>query len=48
LPAVEHWYDKPRTGCGFLENRDCLACIRDELNTTRRALKRAPALGAAL
>ncbi|MFT3923232.1 MAG: serine/threonine-protein kinase [Myxococcales bacterium] len=47
LPAVEYWYDKPRTGCGLL-NRDCHACIREELNTTRRALKRAPAPEAAL
>lgn len=43
LPAVEHWYEKPRTGCGLLERRDCLACIREELNATRRALKRAQA-----
>lgn len=41
LPAVEHWYAKPRTGCGLLQNRDCLACIREEINTTRRALRRA-------
>ena len=41
LPAVEHWYAKPRTGCGLLGNRDSLACVRDEMGTTRRALKRA-------
>jgi eukaryotic-like serine/threonine-protein kinase len=49
LPALDHWYAKPRSGCGLLENRDCFACIRDELNTTHRALnqngKRALASG---
>jgi serine/threonine-protein kinase len=40
VAGVEHWYDKPRSGCGLLENRDCLLCIRDEINATRRALNR--------
>jgi serine/threonine protein kinase len=45
LPAVTYWNSLPLTGCGLFEGRDCYSCIRDELRTTQRALRRSAGEG---
>jgi serine/threonine protein kinase len=40
LPAVTYWNNLPTRGCGLLEGRDCYSCIREDLRTTQRALRR--------
>src|SRR5690606_41142467 len=31
LPYVERWSEAPKRGCGFMKQRDCYACIRDDI-----------------
>ena len=38
LPYLRRLRDTPRNGCGFLGTRDCLGCLRDELETAYGAL----------
>lgn len=40
LPAITYWNNLPTRGCGVFEGRDCYACIREDLRTTQRALRR--------
>lgn len=30
-PALQAMSDSPKVGCGFLNRRDCIACVRDDL-----------------
>lgn len=38
LPFVRRLHESPRRGCGFLNSRDCQACIRDDLAQALTAL----------
>ena len=40
LPYLRRLRDTPRNGCGFLGTRDCLGCLRDELETAYGASRR--------
>jgi serine/threonine-protein kinase len=43
LPALERLADTPRRGCGFLGSKDCLRCLRDDLDTVIAGLRGTPA-----